>query len=88
MVFKRGPHGSVAKANGPSAGEKRTRKVPENVQAARAQTRAAKAQFDAAHRKGMAAIKTRDTDTLDEAIREEGKAVDRLFVEHRGAKRR
>jgi hypothetical protein len=58
------------------------------AQTTRRQTRAAKAQFDAAHRKGMAAIKTRDTGKLDEAIREEGRAVDRLSIEHRGAKRR
>ena len=74
------------------AGERGTRASPKvavnKVQAARAQARAAKAEFAAAHRKGMDALEAGDSEKFGEAIREEREAIERVPVPRPRAKRR
>jgi hypothetical protein len=49
--------------------------VSDESERARQHTRKEKARFDAAHRKGMDALRRRDLDALDEAITEEAAAI-------------
>jgi hypothetical protein len=49
--------------------------VRKEAGAVREETRARKARFDAAHAKGMAALKARDFDAMNEAIQEEKAAI-------------